>query len=193
MFNPLKISKLIFLVIPIVLTFLGCDGRYRKYKASSELLTETSLLKAINEQIRFVPEQPILIITDTILDSGFDVKITYYSLHANYIVDETESLNPSKTNHYNFEAKVSVFKSTTYCNDFTLNKTFFKDFESPLFWKKAVMQYVWIDFETSTSNTLYLNTTFRIPASETYRDYRISIDDQGIIEVKEKNNLAKTV
>jgi len=55
------------------------------------------------------------------------------------------------------------------------------------------MQYVWIDYEASTSNTVYLNTTFRIPATETYRDFIIRIDDQGIIEIKEKNILAKTL
>ena len=193
MFNPLKINKLLFLVIPIVFTLLGCDGRYRKYKTNSELLTESNLMTSFNEQIRFVPEQSILIVTDTILDSGFNVKINYHSLSTNYIVDEAESLNTNKTYHYNFEAKISVYKNTRYCNDFTLNKAFFNDFGSPLFLKKAVMQYVWIDHEASTSNTVYLNTTFRIPATETYRDFIIRIDDQGIIEIKEKNILAKTL
>jgi len=111
MFNPLKINKLLFLVIPIVFTLLGCDGRYRKYKTNSELLTESNLMTSFNEQIRFVPEQPILIVTDTILDSGFNVKINYHSLSTNYIVDEAESLNTNKTYHYNFEAKL-VFTRT---------------------------------------------------------------------------------
>ena len=88
---------------------------------------------------------------------------------------------------------MNISKDGKHCGDFILNKAFFKDFEPALFWKHAIMQYVWIDHEASTNNHIYLNTTFKILNTQAYKDFVIQIDNEGVIQIKEKNLSAKTI
>ncbi|WP_298535524.1 hypothetical protein [uncultured Algibacter sp.] len=195
MYKILKNNTLTVFVLLAVFAFFSCDGRYRKFKSPTEVLAESNLTNAFKKQVRFVPEQPIEIVTDTIMNNGFQVKIKYHSLKDNYIKETFDvSENSGVSTFYsNFEAKVDIIKDGSYCNDFILNKAFLKDFQYPTFWNKAIMQFVWVNFEASTENILCLNTTFRIPNTETFKDFIITIDKKGVVQIKENIFLAKTV
>ncbi|WP_326283541.1 hypothetical protein [Tamlana sp. 2201CG12-4] len=178
----------------VVVTFMACDGRYRKFKTSAEILKASDLLNSFSKQINFIPEQPVKIETDTVLSNGFQVKLNYYS-KADFIDTNVSQAKNSlvQTQYSNFEAKVEILKNNVTINRSIINKFFFKGFDLSWFMEKSVLQYVWIDYETSTNKKVQLNTSFKIPETENYLDFSISIDDKGLVQIKQKNVLVKTI
>ncbi|ULC58116.1 DUF4738 domain-containing protein [Flaviramulus sp. BrNp1-15] len=187
MFKNLHINKLIVLFL-LAIAFISCDGRNRIHKTNAEVLNENNLLDSFSEKLVFIPEQPVQIITDTILSNGFQVKLNYSSLENDIILKTIKKENDTITKiHYkNFKAKLEVFKNGKAINKSTIDKNLFQEFENNDFWNKAIMQFIWIDYNTSTKNTLYLNTSFNIPDTDIYRDFILKIDNLGNIYIEEK-------
>ena len=57
----------------------------------------------------------------------------------------------------------------------------------------TLISYIWIVYEASTKNTLYLNTSFHIPNTESYKDFILKIDEYGSILIKKKNLSTKII
>ncbi|KJD32700.1 hypothetical protein PW52_15170 [Tamlana sedimentorum] len=188
MFKNLKYRILPLLVILLAIAFFSNDGQSRIYKTNAEVLKENNLLKNFSETINYIPKQPVIIITDTILNNGFNIKINYHSIEDAPLIIDKLSKNDTlqKTEYKNFEAQITVSKNNSLPHQFLVNKSSFSNFENNDFFNKAILQYVWIDFEASTKNTICLNTAFHIPETENYRDFVISINKFGIIQIKEK-------
>ena len=187
MFKKQHINKLLFLFL-LTIAFVSCDGRDRKHKTNAEVLNENNLLDSFSEKLVFIPEKPIQIITDTILSNGFQVKLNYSSVENDIILKTIKKENDTLTKiHYkNFKAKLEVFKNGKAINKSTIDKSLFLEFENNDFWSKAIMQFIWIDYNTSTKNTLHLNTSFNIPDTDIYRDFILKIDNLGNIYIEEK-------
>ena len=49
------------------------------------------------------------------------------------------------------------------------------------------MQYVWIDYEASTKSNIYLNTSFHIPNTDTFKDFILKIDKNGMMQINQRN------
>ncbi|SFZ91481.1 hypothetical protein SAMN05428642_10291 [Flaviramulus basaltis] len=187
-------SKLLILVL-LTIAFVSCDGRDRKYKSNVQVLQETNLLSSFKEKVEFIPKQHIQIVTDTILNNGFEIKIKYNSVENNSIVKTIKTKNDTVTQvHYkNFEAKLQVIRNGEIINESIIDKNLFNQFETNLFWENSIMQYVWIDYNASTESEIYLNTSFNIPETETYKDFIIKIDKYGSIQIKEKTISANII
>ena len=56
-----------------------------------------------------------------------------------------------------------------------------------------LISYIWIAYEASTKNALYSNTSFHIPNTEPYKDFVLKIDENGIVQIKEKNIFTKII
>ncbi|MCB4797812.1 hypothetical protein [Neotamlana laminarinivorans] len=188
MFKNLKYRAPVLLLILLSIILFNCDGRERAYKTNADILKENKLFKSFSETINYIPKQPVIIITDTILNNGFNIKINYHSIEDAPLIIDKLSKNDTlqKTVYKNFEAQITVSKINSLPHQFLVNKSSFSNFENNDFFNKAIMQYVWIDFEASTKNTICLNTAFHIPETENYRDFVISINKFGIIQIKEK-------
>jgi len=237
MFKSLHNNKLTLFFLAMVITFLSCDGRDRVHKTNAQVLTKNNILETFNEQIKFVPETKVEIVTDTILSNGFQIKIHYNSIEQGSVLNtkKTKNISTTKTHYKNFEAKLHIlkdgvtinqtvinkslfntFKNPSFCsttkthyknfeaklhilkdgltiNQTVINKSLFNAFKNPSFCEAAIMQHVWIDYETSTKHELYLNTAFNIPNTETYKDFVLKIDEHGTIQIKEKNRSANTI
>lgn len=195
MFKTIYNNKLHFLILTLIVTFLSCDGRDRIYKTNAEVLTENNLLNSYSEQIKFVPEQKIEIVTDTILSNGFQIKMHYKSIENNTVLSVEKNKNDrvTKTHHKNFEAKLQVLKNGITINQSIINKKLFIAYQDKQFWDNAIMQYVWIDYKASNTNALILNTSFNIPNTETYIDFVLKIDRFGTIQINEINRSAYTI
>lgn len=181
--------NLYILFFGLIITLISCDGRDRKYKTNAEVLKENKLFDSFSEEIKYFPEQRTEVFTDTILSTGFQVKIQYYSLDKSY---SSETVKPSseinKTLHFkNFEAQFQISKNNKLVTQNIINKKLFNKFESPTFWKQAIMQFVWVDYENSNENVIVLNTSFNIPKTEIYKDFSISINAFGNIKIREIN------
>ena len=189
MYKHLKIKNLSVLFFSLFIIFLSCDGRERKYKTNAEVLKENKLFDSFSKQIEYIPKHDTKIFTDTILSTGFHVKMKYYSLNNNNstkIIKASNNIN--KTLHFkNFEAQFQISKNNNSIAQININKKLFRKFESPTFWKKAIMQFVWIDFENSSENFIVLNTSFNIPETEIYKDFSVIIDAYGNIALRATN------
>lgn len=185
---------LFVLFFALTITFLSCDGRDRKYKTNAEVLKEHKLFESFSKEITYIPEQRTEIYTDTLLSTGFHVKLQYYSINDSYSTKTIKSPNnPNKTTHFkNFEAQVQVLKNEKHILQGNINKTLFQAFESAAFWDTAIMQYVWIDYQHSSQDHVTLNTSFNIPKTEVYKDFSIIINKFGEIDIKQIN-LTKTL
>lgn len=188
-------KKLVFLILLFIITLISCDGRDRKYKTNAEVLQESNLLKSFSEEINFIPFEPVEIITDTIMSNGFQIKLKYNSLENSFItkLSKSETEEVINTNYKNFEASIFVLKDEKIIFNETINKELFYEFETPTFWSSAIMQFVWIDYETSTKNSINLNTSFCIPETDVCKDFAINIDTYGNIKIEETNLIAKII
>lgn len=195
MFKKLYNSKLIIFSFIIITALISCDGRDRAYKTNAQVLEENNLLETFSKDIKFVPESRVAIVTDTILSNGFQIKMQYHSIENHTVSETIKTDNEITTKIYykNFEAKLHILKNGITINQSLINKELFGAFADDSFWKKAIMQYVWIDYETSTTTELHLNTSFNIPNTETYKDFILVINKLGAVEVKEKNQLANLI
>lgn len=188
MFKILYNNKLEVLIIALIISFFSCDGRDRKHKTNTQVLTENDLLDSFEEQIKFIPNKPVVIRTDTILSNGFNVKIDYRSIEKNQFYEVSKKENDSiiKMNYKNFEANIIVYKDDIQISETTISKMLFREFENSSFWNSAIMLYVWVDVNASTNNMLHLNTSFNIPNTDSYKDFVVVIDEKGTIRIKEK-------
>ncbi|WP_345274617.1 DUF4738 domain-containing protein [Flaviramulus aquimarinus] len=173
----------------MTITLISCDGRDRIHKINAEVLHEGNLLNVFSQQIKFIPEQPIIIATDTILKNGFQIKIKYNSLENHDIVKivKNKKNTITKVHYKNFEAKIEVLKDGNIINKSSISKALFNKFQNPDFWTKAIMQYVWIDYEASAKSNIYLNTSFHIPNTDTFKDFILKIDKNGMMQINQRN------
>src|SRR5690606_36328526 len=81
-------KQFIFLLViaTIVIVSISCDGRYRVFKTNTEDLIENKLLDSFSEIISYVPETYIEIVTDTILNSVFHVKLKIYTIMDKHVI-----------------------------------------------------------------------------------------------------------
>lgn len=188
-------KKLMFLIFLPVVVLLSCDGRDRAYKSNAEILSDSNLLESFSKQIKNIPNESVEIYIDTILSNGFQVKLKYNSIEGDFIsvVKETKHDSVIYTNHKNFEAKFQVLKQGEIISEYLLNKHIFSKFDKSTFLKNAVMQFVWIDYDSSTKDYINLNTSFRIPETESYKDFSIKIDSFGNMEIKEINLVSQVL
>lgn len=186
-------NKFYVLFFLIGIALFSCDGRGRAYKSNVEVLKSNNLLESFSKQVEFFPNEPVKIFTDTLLSDGFQIKINYYSLENSFISKTKTSLKGSviHTNHKNFEARLQVFKNDTLLIEQTLNKDVFEKHDTESFFKDAIMQFVWIDYENSLEDFITLNTSFYKPETDIYKDFCIQIDKTGAIEVKAINLIKK--
>ncbi|MCF7569114.1 hypothetical protein L3X37_12170 [Sabulilitoribacter arenilitoris] len=181
--------KLSFLFFSAIIVLVSCDGRDRKHKTNAEILKENKLFESFSEQIQYIPEEQTEIFIDTVLSTGFQIKLHYYSIAGDYSTKiKATSDKANKTFYFkNFEAQYSVSKNKSLITQQVISKNLFSAYGSPDFWKKAVMQFVWVDYENSTEDFITLNTSFNIPETDIYKDFRIIVNTLGNIKIQQVN------
>jgi hypothetical protein len=188
-------KKLIFLIFIISIVFAHFDGQERKYSNNRDVLQSSNLLESFSKKVKYTPHEPVEIVTDTILSTGFEVKLKYLSLENNFISNITtdEDLSAKETHYKDFEAQLKVLIHGELITESLINKGLFQSYANAEFWKQAIMQHVWIDYQNSTNQYVQLNTSFRVLETETYKDFSILINSLGSIEIKEINLLSNTI
>lgn len=188
-------KKLIFLILIISIVFAHFDGQGRKHSNNRDVLHSADLLESFSKKVKFTPNEPVEIITDTILSTGFEVKLKYHSLENNFISHTTtaEDLSIKETHYKDFEAELRLLIHGKLVTEGLINKSLFESYANAEFWKHAIMQHVWIDYQNSTEQYVQLNTSFRVLETETYKDFSILINSLGSIKIKEINLLSNTI
>ncbi|WP_100611657.1 hypothetical protein [Confluentibacter lentus] len=183
-------SRLYILII-LVISFIGCDGKYRAHRSNEDVLREANLLESFSEQLKYIPEQPTEIVTDTLLSNGLNIKINYYSVENDPVSITKKSKNGTLTStyHKNFEAQFHVHKNNKVIREAVIKKELFHKNEDHPFWQNAIMQFVWVDYSTMTEHSIQLNTSFHIPSTHNFKDFTITIFDTGEMKIKEISSI----
>lgn len=186
--------KLICIIITVC-AFISCDGRERAYMTNEALLKENNLFEYFSEKLSFYPEYPVSINTDTILSNGFQIKLNYQVLENDTVIQSKKNKQNTTHRYYykNTESQLHVLKNNQSITHTTINKALFRNFETQEFWARAIMQYVWLNQEASTTHSIQLNTTFHIPNTEIYKDFILTFFDDGTYNIKKHFPLAKTI
>ncbi|MFV0566783.1 MAG: hypothetical protein ACK5NB_13235 [Flavobacteriaceae bacterium] len=111
----------------LFIAFISCDGKYRAHMGNTEILKESKLLESFSEQLSFFPEGQVKITTDTVLSTGFRIKISYSSIENNYVQKNIKIKDSIviKQHFKNFKAEYSVLKDNTLIKTAQINKTLF--------------------------------------------------------------------
>ncbi|MBU3823093.1 hypothetical protein KO566_13600 [Flavobacteriaceae bacterium XHP0103] len=181
-------KKLCFLIL-LLIAFVSCDGKYKAKRSHIEALKENNLYESFSEELKFIPKQYLQIKTDTILDNGINIKIDYHSIENSFIIKATEKDKDTVVQiHYkNFEALIQLSVNGQEISKRLIDKAFFYTDANKSFLDNAIMQYVWIDYNSVTKNSVQLNTTFILPETEKFKDFVITVYDDGSMSLKEIN------
>lgn len=186
-------KKLIFLIFLVTTVLVSCDGRYRSYESPVDALLKNNQLQAFSEKINFIPNTYTQITTDTILSNNLRIKIKYHSIDTNTLKLSTTLKEVKTTNYYtNFEALYEISTKNKMLKKGKINKSLFHHLENDNFWNRAIMQHVWVDYNTIIKYGVNLNVSFCIPESTICKDFTIFIDKNGAFETK-SINLLKTL
>ena len=184
-------KNLILLMVIACSAFLSCDGRYHNHKSNAEILKEQHLYASFSKQLEIIPEKPVVIETDTLLSNGFELHLKFRSLEKNYRSRIVGS-NPKKEFVYkNFGSDLVFKKGGRIILKQRITKSLFKKFESQDYWNKAIMQYVWIDYEASLNDRVYLNTSFYVPETNSYKDFTVIINEDGHMHIERNSFVSK--
>lgn len=182
--------KLIFSFFVATLILCSCNGRNTTFKKYKTVLNQHDLLFSPNQQLKCTPQEYVEIVTDTVLSNNFKVKLKYFSLEEDSIIKRYKLGNTQiKHDYNNFEAILTVTKENNIIVDGLINKALFSKFETPSFWKSAVMQFIWIDYSKTTANTINLNLSFCQTEENNCKDYTLIIHDNGDIYIEPLNLL----
>jgi len=188
-------KNLLILLLMSCATFVSCDGRFRKHESNRDVLQRANLYQSFSKKVHFTPEAPVEIVTDTILSTGFEIKLKYNSIEDNFIsrTEKKEQDISEEIYHKNFEAELIVLKHGKLITEGLINKALFKNLQTTEFLGNAVMQHVWVDYSHSNENQIQLNTSLRLIDTDIFKDFSILINSLGAIEIKEINLQSNTI
>ena len=169
----------------LVFSMLSCNGRDRALETNKERLSNSQFSVTDLEIIKVVPENHIRSVTDTLLDTKTNVKVSYYSLPSKsvMVLNKNKHNQNIKTHYREFESEIRVFKNDKLLFLDILNKNHFITNEQN-FWKNAILQYVWLDAFESFDNNYKLYCSFLVPESEKYKMYSIHFNNSGEKTIK---------
>ncbi|MEZ4802706.1 MAG: hypothetical protein R2797_08020 [Gelidibacter sp.] len=174
-------KNLFFIIAIISVVFVSCDGRKSKRVSLKESIEEFKERQSADEIINYYPNEYVEVVTDTIISNKVKVHIKNFSLQ-NKGIDMSVNTHETSKNlkqHRVFESEIVI--STPFKILFNAHMTAeqFKDISSDKFWDNATLQHVWVNQELSTSQDIKLDISFINPKNNTYKLYRMSIDENG--------------
>ncbi|MCX7547996.1 hypothetical protein OS188_08520 [Xanthomarina sp. F1114] len=185
-------QKLSFLLafICVGLAFLSCDGRDRVYKSNSEVLKENKLLDSFSENISYIPETYSEVITDTILNNGFHIKIKTFSHMEQNVLKEfrQDSIN-YKEYYREFVSEVVITKNSEEIFNKTIDKQFFNAFKNNLKLNNSIIKLIFDQTISYKANTVVLSVMIEKIDSKKIRFCDLIIDSEGNFKLKEVKEL----
>ena len=171
----MKNYSIILLLIAITIV-TSCDGRDRALESNKERISRSNVSIDAIEIVKFVPEQYLKTVTDTLLDSKTNIQVSYYSSSNKSVIIANNEHN--ETHYREFESEIKVFKNDKLLFEDIISKSNFITNEQN-FWKNAVLQYVWLDDFESSDDNYKLFCSFLVPESEKYKMYSVHFNNFG--------------
>ena len=85
----------------------------------------------------------------------------------------------NKKQHRIFESDIVISTPTKEILSTHISAEQFKLYNADAFWNNATLQHVWVNQDLSTSENIKLDISFINPHNNSYKLYRMSIDENG--------------
>lgn len=166
--------------------FLSCDGRKSKSESLKISIEEFNQKQSIIELVTFYPKDYTEVVTDTLISNKVKVHIKNYSLPDETIAMSSSDFNTKNDHkvHRVFESEVAVSTPTKVIFNTHISAEQFKSISTDDFWNNATLQQVWVNQELSTTQNIQLEMSFINPKENSYKLYRMSIDESGHQQLK---------
>lgn len=182
------IFLLVFATIGIV--SISCDGRDRVFKTNTEVLIENKLLDSFSENISYVPETYTEIVTDTILNSGFHVKLKTFTVMDKHVIHAFKQDTVVYKKYYReFVTDVIVSKNSKEIFNERIDKQFIHKLNNNLHLNNAIINVMVNQSSSVENHGLILSAMIQDIQNETITFCDIFIDLEGNLVLKEVQEL----
>lgn len=172
-----------YVILFLSLAFISCDGRDKIYKTNQEILKEHKLYKSFSESISYIPESYLETSTDTILSTGFQVKIKSYTDMENSILKEyTKGNILHKTFFRDINTSISIIKDNQEIVSTAITKQLFKDYYKSTHtnFNHKIIQGIWLNqYASIINNKIIVDIQLYEPKTEHYEYYTLGFDNDG--------------
>ena len=175
--------KYVFVLCIIAFSLIGCDGRKDSKTVLEDSLSEMRQKYQTKHEILF-PQEHLKNVTDTIYSNGFQIRISNYTLNdKNILVSNTleKERNTRIIKYYRVsESEITVCKDSKLLFVKHFNSDNFKYKTDSEFWNNATLEHVWVNDDIYNFEQMNINFSFINPIDNTYKMYRMHIDEKGI-------------
>lgn len=174
-------KNIFFIIVIISIAFISCDGRKSRSEALKASVEEFNEKQSESEIITYYPKEYTEVVSDTLISNKVKVHIKNYSLLNESIVmlENYKSIPNSNKQHRVFESEIVVSTPSKEILNIHISAKQFKSSYSDEFWNHATLQHVWVNQDLSTINDIKLDMSFINPSNNSYKFYRMSIDEHG--------------
>ena len=182
-----KIAPIICLIVIVVLT--SCDGRSKASRSAQDDLIEKKALDSFSEIIEYYPESYVEVVTDTTLNSGFQIKIsTATDMNDNILNEIVRDSVKYKQFYRNYVGEVNIAFDQEVIFKKIIDKTIFKSLSTDFPWDKAIMGQITLDQENTSSEAVFLDVFYCVIESQNCIDYKMIIDRSGNLRIEDLND-----
>jgi hypothetical protein len=174
-------KNILILLILVCLGFVSCDGRKSKSEALKSSIEEFNKKQSEVSIVTYYPKDYVEVITDTLISNNLKVYIKNYSLlnQSLLISLDNEAVPKSKKEHRVFASDIVVSTPSKEILNTHISAEQFKSIFPDDFWDHATLEHVWVNQELSTPNNIKLDMSFINPSNNSYKLYRMSINENG--------------
>ncbi|TYB70047.1 hypothetical protein ES676_13605 [Bizionia saleffrena] len=184
-------KHLAVIVSIVLLLILGCDGQDLRHASASEVLKRHQLLDSFSERIQFTPKKYTEIQHDTILASGYNVKIKYYSdMDLSTSIIKYYKADALSIKHYyrRFNANIDITQKEKIIFSEVINTTFLEQQINV-----QLTDYILTNIELLQSPEDLLYTTqlyleFCKPGNKRCKKYILRFQKDNTFYIKETDN-----
>lgn len=179
-----------FILAIIVTLCFSCDGRDTVHKSHTEILKDNKLLDSFSQHTTYIPEHYTERTVDTVLSSGFTIKIkSYTQMESAYLISEKKDSLNYKTYYRNSLANVVVSRNTKKLFNDTISKTFISSYtKTPLnTLDQYILTSVWLDDkDLPNPEHLKLHIEYCKPEHKACLTYLLTITTAGTFTLEKQ-------
>ena len=179
-------KKILILVILICVGFVSCDGRKSRSEALKSSIEEFNKKQSDLVIITYYPKEYTEVVTDTLIANYVNIHVKNYSLASESLLISIndQKIPKIRKEHRVFESEVVISTPLKEILNTHISAELFKNTFYDEFWNHATLEHVWVNQELSKSNDIKLDISFIDPSNNSYKIYRMSIDENGHKNVK---------
>lgn len=180
----------LFLILVVALT--SCEGRTTTNQALSESIEEFKETNTI-ERITYTPESYTEVTTDTIFNSGFRIKIKFYSDMENQILKKVNQEDTIYKKYYReFYAQINISKNGNEIFNKTIDKNFIlsnQNTNPETSYFKILSNVVINDEASNDGEKLNIEVWLNTIGTDIHDIYTMNFNEKGLSEIENNGEI----